>query len=461
MAASGTFLVRSRIPVPAETVLEWHLRPGAFQRLTPPWEPVELVSMTGPIRDNSRAELRIGAGPFRQRWIAEHRYVEGELQFQDVQISGPFALWEHTHKMEPDGPDACYLEDRIEYRLPFGAAGRLLGERFLRRKLTRMFEYRHRITRADLLVHQQRKAQTPMQIAITGSTGLVGSHLTSFLTTGGHEVVPLVRSEPSPDRREIRWDPEGGAIDTAALEGLDAVVHLAGENIATGRWTEDKKQRIRHSRVNGTRVLSQALTGLQNPPKVLVSASAIGYYGDRGDEMLDEHSGPGSFFLSEVCREWEEATGPAREKGIRVVNLRIGVVLSPKGGALGKMLPPFRMGAGGVVGSGKQWMSWIVLDDLVTAIHFAITHENLQGPVNVVSPNPVTSREFTKTLGKVLGRPTLVPMPAFAAKLALGQMADELLLASARIFPKELQQAGFEFAYPDLESGLRHLLGKT
>ncbi|MFQ5865180.1 MAG: TIGR01777 family oxidoreductase [bacterium] len=298
-----------------------------------------------------------------------------------------------------------------------------------------------------------------MKIFVTGSTGLVGSALVPFLTTAGHEVIRLVRSEPKGAKGEIFWDPYAETVDKKQLEGADAVVHLAGENIAS-RWTDKKKEKIRHSRVKTTRFLSKTLGGLENPPEALVCPSAIGYYGDRNEELLKEDSKAGTGFLAEVCQQWETATEPAVKKGIRVVNLRLGLVLSPEGGALGKMLFPFKMGAGGLIGSGQQYWSWIAMDDVVGAIHHAIVTESLKGPVNAVAPNPVSNREFTKTLGRVLSRPTLFPMPAFAARLAFGEMADALLLASARVEPAKLKDSGYEFRQPELENALRHLLGK-
>jgi uncharacterized protein (TIGR01777 family) len=296
-----------------------------------------------------------------------------------------------------------------------------------------------------------------MHILVTGASGLIGSALVSFLSAAGHDVTRLVRSEPKPGEKAARWDPMAGTIDVSGLQGVEAVAHLAGEPIAE-RWTAAKKAKIRDSRVKGTQVLCEALTALTPLPKVLVSASAIGYYGDRGAEVLTEDSAPGSGFLAEVCRAWEAATEPAQQRGIRVVRLRFGVVLSAAGGALAKMLPPFRMGLGGVLGSGRQYMSWIVLDDAVAAIHHAIVTNGLQGPTNAVAPQAVTNQEFTTTLGKVLGRPTVLPMPAFAARLLFGEMADELLLASTRVQPAKLQASEYSFRYPELEPALRHAL---
>ena len=297
-----------------------------------------------------------------------------------------------------------------------------------------------------------------MHIAVSGASGLVGATLVPLLTTGGHEVTRIVRSEATAG--EITWDPQSD-FDASPLEGIDAVVHLAGENIAASRWSEKVKERIRSSRVRGTRSLCEGLAKMQTPPRVLVCASAVGFYGDRCDEVLDEESAKGSGFLADVVQQWEAATQPAREAGIRVVNLRFGVILSPKSGALSKMLLPFKLGGGGRIGNGNQYWSWISIDDAAGAIHHALMTDSLSGPVNAVSPNPVTNQEFTKTLGHVLRRPTIVPMPAFAARLALGEMANELLLASTRVEPKKLQQTGYEFRQATLEVTLRHLLGKT
>jgi uncharacterized protein (TIGR01777 family) len=297
-----------------------------------------------------------------------------------------------------------------------------------------------------------------MIVAVTGSTGLVGTALVGSLEAAGHVVSRVVRRPVRDGQHEIQWDPAAGQIDTAPLAGVDAVVHLAGESLAAHRWTEAFKAEIRDSRVRGTRLLCDALAGLATRPGVLVSASAVGYYGDRGEETVDESSAPGTGFLAEVCQQWEAATQSARDAGIRVVNLRLGVVLSPQGGALAQMLTPFKLGVGGVIGSGRQYLSWISIDDLVSAIQLVLRTESLTGPVNAVTPNPVTNREFTKTLGRVLGRPTVFSMPAFAARFAFGEMADEMLLSGVRVEPSALLKAGFAFQYPELDSALRHLL---
>lgn len=282
-----------------------------------------------------------------------------------------------------------------------------------------------------------------MKVLLTGAGGLVGSALTPLLTAGGHSITRLSHSQPWPE-----------------LAGHDAVVHLAGENIATGRWTLEKKARIRDSRAQVTQRLCETIARLSSPPRVVICASAVGYYGHRGDEILREESTSGVDFLAEVCRDWEAATKPATDAGIRGVNLRFGVILSATGGALAKMLTPFKLGLGGVIGGGQQWMSWIALDDAVGVIIHALTNKTLRGPVNVVAPEPVTNREFTKTLGRVLRRPAVFPLPAFALRLAFGEMADALLLSSQRVEPAKLVATGYKFRFPELEGALRHLLGK-
>ena len=297
-----------------------------------------------------------------------------------------------------------------------------------------------------------------MHVALTGSSGLVGSAMVQFLTTGGHRVTRLVRK--SPRSQEVAWDPAEGIKELSWLEGVEAVVHLAGENIAAGRWTEARKAEIRRSRVEGTQRLCESLARLGRRPKALVTASAVGFYGDRGNEILTEDSAPGGDFLARVCQEWEAAADPASRAGIRVAHLRFGMILSPAGGALKKMLLPFKLGVGGRIGSGAQYMSWIAIDDAIGAIQHAIAAESLRGPVNAVAPAPVTNVEFTRVLARVLSRPAVAPMPAFAARLAFGELADALLLSSQRVMPTRLQAAGYQFQFPEIEPALRHLLSR-
>jgi uncharacterized protein (TIGR01777 family) len=299
-----------------------------------------------------------------------------------------------------------------------------------------------------------------MDVVVSGASGLIGSALREELERGGHRVVRLMRGGGASSGDEVRWDPEGGTIDAAGLEGVDAVVHLAGESIAQGRWTAEKKRRILESRTEGTRLLAGALAGLDRPPGVMVSASASGYYGDRGNELLREESAPGVGFLPEVCVAWEAAAEPAREAGIRVVHPRFGIVLSEKGGALAQTLPLFKLGLGGPIGSGRQYWSWISLDDVVGVVVHALTNEAVVGPVNVSSPEAPTNAEYTRVLGRVLNRPAFAPAPAPALRLALGGLADSLLLASARMEPARLKETGYEYRHPELEGAFRYLLGR-
>lgn len=297
-----------------------------------------------------------------------------------------------------------------------------------------------------------------MRIIVSGSHGLVGKALIKALEADGHEIYRLVRHAPNSEK-EIEWSPDRYSIAISRIEGFDAVYHLAGESIASGRWDDEKKRKIRESRTKGTKLLADALANLSAPPQTLISASATGYYGDRGDELLTETSLPGKGFLADVCMEWEQATEHARAKGVRVVNTRFGIILDKEGGALAKMLTPFRMGIGGRIGDGKQWMSWIALDDVISALQFVLNNETLNSPVNFVAPNPVTNAEFTKTLGKVLSRPTIFPIPEFGVRLAFGEMADALLLSSQKVKPQKLEASGFQFRHPHLEQALKTILG--
>ena len=296
-----------------------------------------------------------------------------------------------------------------------------------------------------------------MRIVVGGASGLIGTALVDCLRASGHEVWRLVRQGGAKDG--IPWDPASGKLDATELNGADALIHLSGESVASGRWTAAKKRAIRDSRILSTQLLASALVAIDRPPRTWLCASAIGWYGDRGDAWLDEDAAPGAGFLAGVCAEWEAATEPAKDAGVRVANLRFGVVLSPDGGALKQMTTAFKLGVGGVIGNGKQYVSWIAIGDAVRAIGHALENPFLIGPVNVVSPNPVTNRELTKTLGAVLHRPTLLPMPAFLARTALGEMADEMFLASARVRPKRLIDSAFVFDLPELGPALRAMLG--
>jgi uncharacterized protein len=298
-----------------------------------------------------------------------------------------------------------------------------------------------------------------MRVLISGASGLVGTALRTMLTELGDDVHALVRRSPT-GSNEVQWDPANGSVDVAQLEGFDVVYHLAGESIAEGRWTAAKKARIRDSRVQGTTLLSEALAKLEQKPSTLVSASAIGYYGNRGDEELSESSAIGEGYLPDVSAEWEGAARAAGETGIRVVNPRIGIVLSKRGGALAKMLLPFKMGVGGIIGPGTQYMSWITLEDLVRVLHHCATNGSLSGPVNAVAPGATTNEKFTKAIGRALSRPTVLPMPALAARIAFGEMGDALLLGSTRVTPRKLFKSGFAFHHSNIDQALQAVLAE-
>ncbi len=453
------FKKQTVIPVSAEAVFQWHERPGAFNRLSPPWEKVRVVHHSGGIRDGAKVRIQLSMMGLRLGWDIRHEHYQFARQFVDYQVKGPFSFWRHTHRFMPNGNGASVLEDAIEYQLPKLPFADWFGQPIVSKKLARMFAYRHRVTQNDLSLLEKYKGDSAMKIAVSGASGLVGSALVAFLTTQGHSVFKLVR-RPTAKADEIYWNPEKCEIESEKLEDMDAVVHLAGDNIAQGRWTPEKKARILSSRVDGTLLLAGALARLQRKPKVMVCASATGFYGSRGEERLTELNPKGRGFLADVCEEWENAAQVAASAGIRIVHNRFGIILSAQGGALPKMLPPFLFGAGGNLGSGKQYMSWIALDDVIGAIYHSLYTESLSGPVNTVSPQPVRNSEFTKTLGRVLKRPTIAPVPALGVRLLFGEMGDELLLASARVEPQKLTESGYQFLFPDLESALRHVLGK-
>lgn len=456
----NVFVLRSTMPVPAEDLFAWHARPGAFERLAPPWEAIRLVGEHPGLVDGAEAVLRLRRGPFRFTWVARHRAVVPGRGFVDEQVRGPFKRWMHTHRFLPEGDGASALEDTINYVLPLGAFGEFMAGRSVRRALERTFAFRHVRTREDLARHGDARLEQPLRVAMTGASGMIGTALTAFLTAGGHEVVPLVRRAVRSGERAISWSPERGTIDVAALEGFDAVVNLAGANVGEGRWTPARKELLRRSRTEGTALLSRTLAALQRPPRVLVSASAVGFYGDRGDEPLTEASAPGEGFFPDLSRAWEEATGPAEAAGIRVVHPRIGVVLAGNGGMLARLAPVFTAGGGAIMGDGRQVLSWIALDDLLGVFYTALYDARLRGPINATAPRPVSQAEFTRALGRVLRRPALLRVPAKVIRAALGEMGETLILDSADVRPARLQDLGFHYLRPDLDDALRMELGR-
>lgn len=439
-------------------VFDWHLRDGAFDRLTPPWADVRVLEKSGGPEDLGRVVLQVKRGPLSVRWVVVHTAFEPGKLFQDEQESGPFSTWIHKHEFSDTGAGHTHYVDDVEWELPASAISELALGTSVERELDRMFRFRHLRLARDLELHS-RYGGDRLRVAVTGASGFLGTLLTSFLTTGGHDVVRLVRRKARADD-EVMWDPDRGTVDTEALGAVDAVVHLAGESISGGRWSRDKKRAIMESRVRGTQTLVRALGGMSSRPSVLVSASAIGIYGNRRDEVLDVSSKTGQGFLPDVCRAWEGETRALRGKGVRVVNLRLGLVLSPAGGALGTMILPFKMGVGGRLGSGRQYVSWIDADDAVGMIMHAIRTPDLEGPINGTAPHPVTNATFTTTLGRVLGRPTLVPVPKFAVRTMFGEMGERLLLEGQRVLPRKVLDSGFRFQCEALEDSLRYQLGE-
>ncbi len=447
------------MPVPVERLSAWHFRSGALARMIPPWVRARVVRTSGVV-EGGRTDLEMRVGPKRVAWTALHREVVPGASFVDVQERGPFRSWRHVHRFLPEGGRRSRIEDHVEYELPGGSAGRLVLGPWVRSSIRRAFEFRHRRLAEDLRRHAECPTAEPLRIAVSGATGLVGSHLVPFLDAGGHQLRRIVRGVPDHERLEIGWNPREGRIDSRRLEGLDAVVHLAGAGIADRRWNAARKDEIRRSRVEGTRLLARTLAGLSSPPRVLVSASAVGYYGDRGERELDERSDRGHGFLADVCADWESATQEAEGAGIRVVHLRIGLVLSGRGGALGTLAPLFRAGLGGPVGSGRQGMSWIAMDDLVAAILFVMVTPSVYGAANATAPEPCSNRDFGRTLARVLHRPFLLPAPGPGIRLAFGELGDQLLLRGAFAKPARLLEHGFRFSFPSLERALRFELGR-
>ena len=448
------------VPVPVERLFGWHERPGAFQRLSPPWDRPEVLVQEGGIRDGARVVLRVPAGPVHTTWELEHTdYILNE-QFRDVLRRGPFAHWVHTHRFAATGPSASQVDDHIVYALPGGPLGDLVGGAFAEHTLERVFRYRYAVLAGDLERHAAFADRPRLRVAITGATGFIGSQLAAFLSTGGHEVVRIGRGAVRPGHVDISWDPERGVLDAAALEGVDAVIHLAGASIAS-RWSASHREAMWKSRVDGTLLLARTLAGLSRRPAVFLSGSAIGVYGaDRGDELLTETSAFGDDFLARLGVAWEGATAPAADAGIRVVHLRTGIVQGAAGGVLATQLPLFRLGLGGRLGSGRQWVSPISLDDEIGAIHWCLMRNEIAGPVNLVAPAAVTNATYTEVLGRVLSRPTMAAVPVFALQAVLGdEMARCTALASQRVCPMALEQSGFTWRHPDVASMLRFELG--
>ena len=460
---------RLELTISPEELFAWHERKGAFERLTPPWDPVTILYKDDHIKDGALVKLKV-KGPMGVPLTLEvihEDYQEGK-QFVDRQIKGPFAYWRHQHLVQQsidheENEKKSQLTDFVEYKLPLGYLGQLGGGSLVKDRLNQLFHYRHTVMIHDYKLHQLYQG-SPLHIAISGATGLIGTALTSLFNTGGHRVTILTRRVTKDNKEYAReWS---SAEQVPNLEDVDLVIHLAGESVAQ-RWSNQKKKSILNSRVKRTRALATYLSQLKQEgkpgPQALICASGIGYYGDCPDQesWVDESAPLGEGFLAEVCDKWENACLPAKEAGIRVVNARIGIVLSPQGGALGKLLLPFLMGVGGRVSHGQQWMSWISLHDVVGALYFCALKKEMSGPINLSAPQPVTNQTFSNLLAKVLHRPAIFPVPAFVLKMIFGEMAKETILSGQRVQPKKLMDNHYPFLHSKLEDALRFELGKV
>ncbi|MFL2941723.1 MAG: TIGR01777 family oxidoreductase [Candidatus Poseidoniales archaeon] len=455
-----------------ERLFSWHENPGAYERLTPPFEPVAVKYRKGNI-DGGEVHIKIPFIPLI--WVAKHHSYKKNVQFMEDQASGPFVgplpfwngSWHHEHLFDKVDENTSVLTDDIAYDFPMDPFGSIFGGWYTTKRLKQMFAYRRHVTKNDLDAQAKYEGR-PLDIAVTGGSGLVGSGLMPYLTTAGHKVENIVRGRPK--KGQLCWNINKGTI--SSLEGKDAVVHLAGEPINKplgGKipipWTEWKRKEILESRVEGTRLIAEHLASLNKKPKVLVCASAIGYYGDRGEELLSENAEKGSDYFSHVVSEWEAAAKPAIDAGIRVVFLRLAPVMSPLGGALQVLSLPAMLGSSPPVAGGKQWWSWVSIDDAIGSIYHSIITETLSGAVNVASPNPVRQKEWASTLAKVfwgrLGKlTTLIPIPGFVLKTFLGEFGDVLALSSIKADSSKLIDSGYKFRFNNLEDCFRHLLGK-
>jgi len=444
---------------PRPEVFDWFERKGSFRRLMPPWEVAEEVRADETLEDGAQRIFRFPMGPIKMTWVAEHLGYQPPEKFEDIMKKGPFRSWHHVHRfIEKDG--GTVVHDEVDYKLPMGILGRIFGSRNVRNRLNRMFRARENRLIRDLERHSDFKHLDRKRILLAGASGLIGKQLAAFLDTGGHEIWRLVRRTPVAGQNEIEWNPSKGTIDDSAIEGFDIVIHLGGAGIGDRRWTKSRMALIEKSRTESTGLLARTLASLKQKPEVFLVASAIGWYGNRGDEILDEQSEAGTGFLPETCLAWEASADAARQAGIRTIHARTGVVLDASGGALEKMLLPAKMGAGGPIGFGRQWFSWISMDDQIYALHHLVMSPNTEGAYNITSPEPLQQKNFAKALGRVLRRPAFMPTPPLAIWFLYGKMGVALTTESQRVMPTRLTEEGYRFQHQDAESALRDALGK-
>nr|WP_321465415.1 TIGR01777 family oxidoreductase [uncultured Desulfobulbus sp.] len=455
----GYFRYASLFPCTARELYDWHSRPGALERLIPPWENTQVIKRSGTIDPGGEVVLRLHAGPVPYAWHARHIENVPGVMFRDIQERGPFASWTHTHRFS-ETTEGALLEDEIEFALPGQALLPPFAGQQVEKTLERVFRYRHATLREDVVLHQS-CGTGPLRVLITGASGVLGSALCPLLTTGGHEVWTLVRRPPIRERKEIYWDPGAGELNLGGLPPFDAVIHLAGDNIGEGRWTGEKKKRVIDSRVQGTGLIARTIAAQEVKPKVFLSASAVGFYGNCLDCCMREEDRVGADFISDVCALWEQSARPAEDAGIRTVFMRIGVVLSPRGGALQRLLSTSAIGFSRSFGDGEQYISWIGINDMVGAVLHTLSCAELEGPVNIAAPEPVTNAELMRTLARVVRRPLLPAVPAGLLRSVYGQMASEVLLGGCRVSTDKLQHSGYTFRQPSLEQALRQILGRV
>ncbi|MCH1540372.1 MAG: TIGR01777 family oxidoreductase [Candidatus Poseidonia sp.] len=449
---------------PVEEVWAWYDSPGAFRRVMPEWEGITPLQ-AGALVNEARTKFKVSLGPMKRLWVARHyNVIHGEV-FHDVMEKGPFGAWDHEHRFVPTGENTSEIHDIIDWKLPLHPLTFWTAPFTVKGRMKQMFAYRSTRVQSDLARIREFSHLPRHRILISGSTGLIGMQLCAFLSAAGHDVTRLVRPSttlPSDAVKEntVVWNDQTGEVISGSLDGFDTVIHLAGAGIGDRRWNAKRKELISKSRSIPTRNLAEHLARCENPPATFISGSATGFYGNRFNETLDESSEAGKNYLATICQEWESAAQPAADAGIRTVWIRTGLVVTPMGGALKKLLLPSQLGGGGPVAGGRQYYSWISLDDQIYAIHHLMMTQSCSGPFNLTAPTPVTQKIFAKTLGRVLRRPAFMPLPGFVLKIMFGEMGKALVIDGQRVLPKRLEEIGYRFEHQDLESCLRQCLGK-
>ncbi|MCI0382533.1 MAG: TIGR01777 family oxidoreductase [Chlamydiae bacterium] len=447
------FSYKSIIEKSAKEVFAWLVRHGAFERVVPPWKKIKNLKQTSSsLKEGSSIEFLEKIGFFWKKWILQCRNVKKNQSYTQVQLQGPFAKYQEIRSVLPKGKERCELIDEITFisRFPRSTS-------WSKKQFDRTSRWCHELISWDLACFAKHRKKS-LRILLTGSTGFVGSHLLPFLKAAGHEVVCLFRKKGEKQKNAIYWDPSSGEAEKNDFEDFDAVIHLAGKNLASGRWTKSLKQEIFLSRCRDTWLLSQILLRLLRPPKCLITASAVGFYGNRGEEELTEKSERGKGFLAEVCQKWEESTQAIENRGTRVVHTRFGLVVSPNGGFLEKLLKVYRLGLGGKIGDGNQIISWIALDDLLRATYLCLMEDTIEGAVNFTTPFPVSQKKFSELLAKQLHRPAFFSIPKVVIRTILGEMADEMILSSVKAIPSRLLEYNFSYQFPSLEEAFSKML---